>query len=96
MNALGITLCLVMLVGGQALAQHTSRYCDTCPRDSRGNIQRDATAKREFLKQETGSSRVPPGYVVDHIVPLKKGGCDCPANMQLQTKEEAKAKDRWE
>jgi hypothetical protein len=30
------------------------------------------------------------------IAPLKTGGCDGPANMQWQTKEEAKAKDRWE
>jgi hypothetical protein len=32
----------------------------------------------------------------DHIVPLKRGGCDCPSNMQWQTREEAKAKDKWE
>ena len=36
------------------------------------------------------------GYVVDHVIPLKTGGCDCPANMQWQTKEEAKEKDKWE
>lgn len=37
-----------------------------------------------------------PGYVLDHIVPLKRGGDDSPRNMQWQTKEEAKAKDKWE
>ena len=37
-----------------------------------------------------------PGYVVDHIIPLKKGGCDCPSNMQWQTVKDAKAKDKWE
>jgi len=31
-----------------------------------------------------------------HIIPLKKGGCDCPSNMQWQTKEAAKEKDKWE
>lgn len=37
-----------------------------------------------------------PGWVVDHIVPLCAGGADHPANMQWQTKAEAKAKDTAE
>ena len=37
-----------------------------------------------------------PGYVVDHIKPLKRGGADRPWNMQWQTKAESKAKDAWE
>lgn len=37
-----------------------------------------------------------PGYVVDHITPLCAGGPDDPSNMQWQTREEAKAKDRLE
>ncbi len=37
-----------------------------------------------------------PGYVVDHIVPLCAGGPDRPSNMQWQTVEEAKKKDREE
>jgi len=37
-----------------------------------------------------------PGYVVDHIVPIKRGGGDNPMNMQWQTVEDAKLKDRWE
>ena len=36
------------------------------------------------------------GYVIDHIVSLSKGGADSPSNMQWQTKEDAKAKDKWE
>ena len=36
------------------------------------------------------------GYVVDHVVPLKGGGADAPANMQWQTVAEAKAKDMIE
>ena len=71
------------------------------PRNSQGHIKRSAQAKHEFKKQQpcpsTGkSSGACPGYVVDHVVPLKRGGPDVPANMQWQTKEEAKAKDKWE
>ena len=33
-----------------------------------------------------------PGYVVDHIVPLKRGGIGGPSNMQWQTVEESRAK----
>jgi hypothetical protein len=34
--------------------------------------------------------------VVDHIVPLERGGAEAPENMQWQTLAEAKAKDRVE
>jgi len=34
------------------------------------------------------------GYVIDHVVPLKRGGADAPANMQWQTTAAAKAKDK--
>lgn len=33
-----------------------------------------------------------PGYVIDHVKPLKRGGADKPENMQWQTKEAAKLK----
>jgi hypothetical protein len=34
--------------------------------------------------------------VVDHVVPLKRGGSDAPNNMQWQTTAAAKAKDKIE
>jgi hypothetical protein len=37
-----------------------------------------------------------PGYVVDHIDPLTRGGADDSSNMRWQTIAEAKAKDRIE
>jgi hypothetical protein len=64
-------------------------------RDSHGHIQRSDTARHQFMKQ-TGYSKGRPGYVIDHIVPLKRGGVDRPSNMQWQTNAVAKEKDRWE
>jgi hypothetical protein len=46
--------------------------------------------------QMTGYPHGRPGYVVDHVKPLKRGGSDSPSNMQWQTKQAAKAKDKWE
>jgi hypothetical protein len=37
-----------------------------------------------------------PGYVIDHITPLAKGGKDVPSNMQWQTVAEARTKDKVE
>lgn len=37
-----------------------------------------------------------PGYVVDHVHPLCAGGPDAPSNMQWQTVQAAKVKDRAE
>lgn len=70
-------------------------------RDKKGKIARSAKAKDEFKKSHpcpsTGkTSGACPGYVIDHISPLKRGGADSPSNMQWQTKADAKAKDKWE
>ena len=46
--------------------------------------------------KQSGYPHGRPGYVVDHIVPLAKGGKDVPSNMQWQTIAEARAKDRVE
>ena len=64
-------------------------------RDAHGKIARSESAKREFMRI-TGFPNGRPGYVIDHIIPLKRGGVDTPANMQWQTVNEAKAKDKWE
>ena len=42
------------------------------------------------------SSGARPGYVIDHVESLKRGGADAPSKMQWQTKEQAKEKDKIE
>lgn len=74
---------------------HNSNYNYSVARDNNGKIKRSPEARYQFMKQ-TGYPKGRKGYVIDHIVPLKKGGCDCPSNMQWQTKEAAKQKDKWE
>lgn len=37
-----------------------------------------------------------PDFIIDHIKPLACGGADDTSNMQWQTKQDAKAKDKWE
>ncbi len=70
-------------------------------RDHHGRIARSTAAKNAFKREHpcplTGRPRgACPGYVIDHVVALKRGGPDTPANMQWQTVKDAKAKDRWE
>ncbi len=70
-------------------------------RNTKGHIARDPAQKAKFERSHpcpsTGkSSGACPGYVVDHVKPLKRGGADRPENMQLQTKAAAKQKDKTE
>ena len=82
-------------------ARQSSTRCISCQRDSHGRIKRSAAARDEFKHSNpcpaTGRSfGACPGYVIDHVQALKHGGSDTPSNMQWQTKEAAKAKDRVE
>jgi hypothetical protein len=78
-----------------------SRATPGVARDTHGRLTRSAAAKAAFKKSHpcpsTGKSRgACPGYVIDHVKPLKRGGRDAPDNMQWQTVQEAKIKDRTE
>lgn len=61
---------------------------DSCARPERSRAQVNA-----FLRQQ-GLTRIPPGYEVDHIMPLCAGGKDSPENMQLLTREQHREKTR--
>jgi hypothetical protein len=65
------------------------------------HIKRSKAARDAFMRSHpcpaNGHTRgACPGYVLDHIIALKRGGPDSPSNMQWQTVEAAKAKDKWE
>jgi len=72
---------------------HSSVYCVTCARDDNGHIQRDMAAKKAFMEQ-SGYPNGRAGYVVDHIIPLYKGGKDTTENMQWLTVEQHREKHR--
>jgi hypothetical protein len=80
----------------------TSTVTPTAPqRDEHGRFKRSEAAKDAFKREHpcpsTGkTSGACPGYVIDHITALKHGGADAPSNMQWQTTEAAKEKDKWE
>jgi hypothetical protein len=62
---------------------------------------RSKAARAKFVRlvpcPSTGQPTGPcPGWIVDHITPLCAGGPDLPCNMQWQTVEAAKVKDRQE
>jgi hypothetical protein len=71
----------------------TASFLPGVQRDDRGRIKRSEAAKEAFMRT-TGHPKGWPGHVVDHIVPLACGGADDPSNMQWQTVEEAKTKDK--
>lgn len=75
--------------------------CGLEPRDARGRLSRCKAARSAFERENpcpsTGEPTGPcPGYIVDHVIALKRGGADDPSNMQWQTIADAKAKDKVE
>lgn len=78
-----------------------STRCSSCTRQANGRINRSSTVKHEFQRSNAcpsidKTSGACPGYVIDHVIPLKRGGVDSPSNMHWQTKADAKAKDKVE
>jgi len=54
-------------------------------------VKRSSIPKTMFLKF-IGLKSIPPGYQIDHILPLSQGGEDIPENMQLLTVVQHKVK----
>ena len=70
-------------------------------RDSHGKIARDTRqtgrSRNSVRAPATGKSYGScTGYVIDHVIPLKRGGLDAPSNMQWRTEAAVKQKDKWE
>jgi hypothetical protein len=94
--AVAAVVAALLSLQAEARGGHrNSDFCTSCARDSHGRIARSLEAREQFMR-ETGYPHGRPGYVIDHIVPLKRGGPDVPSNMQWQTEAEARAKDKWE
>jgi hypothetical protein len=58
-----------------------------------GPAQRKTIPWHDFMKQ-SGYPNGRPGYVINHILPIECGGADVPSNMQWQSVEESKSRDR--
>ena len=90
---LALLLAFLVFTPAVEAQRRTSRYCYSCPRDSRGHIKRSAAVVAKF-KRDTGYPHGRSGYQVDHIVPLSRGGCDCASNLQWLSKGAHAAKTR--
>jgi hypothetical protein len=100
MRLVCLALILALTVPSAFARGHSANYCYWCEHTPSGHIERSQVARIEFKKSHpcpsTGrSSGACPGYVIDHVKALKRGGADDPSNMQWQTKEDGKAKDKW-
>jgi hypothetical protein len=58
-------------------------------KDKAGHLVRSDSRRARFVKM-TGGERA--GMVVNHIVPLRCGGCDVPSNMEWMTVADWKAR----
>jgi hypothetical protein len=84
-----------------AIRHHRKNWCSTCERTAAGRIKRNSQARAAFMQRHPCPAThetvgACPGFIVDHIIPLRRGGPDQPWNMQWQSKLDARAKDRVE
>jgi hypothetical protein len=100
-----VALAIVLIIVALALPSHCQVIrCGECERDSHGEIRRSKARVRQFKRMKACPFTKEQGCVVDHAVPLACAGelglstadLDVTANMQWQTRADARAKDRWE
>jgi len=94
-----LALAVALPSGAKGLYSH--QRCATCARVPMAVSSGAVLQKHEFQRSHPcpstgGTSRGCPGYVIDHVVPLKRGGADAPSNMQWQTKAQAAIKGKTE
>jgi hypothetical protein len=100
----GLVICLfaaTLYVAPAVAHKSTPNSATVGQRDSSKRIVRSYKTRHAFKKANPCPSTglihgACPGYVVDHVNPLKRGGSDEPFNMQWQTVADAKDKDRYE
>jgi hypothetical protein len=98
-----LVLSLVLVSGAAHAAHHGSHASSRAysPAPHRSHEHRSQAAKDAFKRASPcpgngHTSGACPGYVIDHVKPLACGGADAPSNMQWQTVEAGKAKDKVE
>ena len=93
MKLLIILLSIPLLCLGQETYKIdcTTYYKDSCYSHGGNMVKRSTKNKKEFLKLK-GYDKCPAGYEIGHIIPLSRGGTDCPDNMQLLTVAEHRKK----
>lgn len=84
-------MIIALLLAAQ-VALHTPDL--TCRvRDKQGRLVRSMQRRAMFLRMiGVHNGKVPKGYAVNHIVPLRCGGCDLASNMELMTIADWKAR----
>jgi len=108
-NLAALVLCAALCLAAQGVAakssghhsgsgHHTSatHHTSSGHHATRSKAQRDAFMRTHPCPSTGKSHGACRGYVVDHVVPLKRGGPDRPENMQWQTTAVGKAKDKVE
>jgi hypothetical protein len=80
--SIGVTFAVIaaMLLAGALTLPTPDLTCRV--RDKTGHVVRSRARRRMFLKMIGSDGN---GIVVNHIVPLRCGGCDLPSNMEAMS-----------